>query len=97
MARVRSITSPRLILGFVVISFAAALAGALYWDTVFVSGTLFWSVNVDPVRGRGRRKGAVGRGTEAIGQQCARPSTLRRERGRGGERQKSRRMPCIRG
>ncbi|CAM9325465.1 unnamed protein product [Pylaiella littoralis] len=47
MSRVKSVNSPRLILGFLTIAVAAALAGAFYWETVTISGTLFWSVNMD--------------------------------------------------
>ncbi|CAM9897288.1 unnamed protein product [Scytosiphon promiscuus] len=47
MARVKSVTSPRLILGFLGISIVAALAGSIYWESLTLSGTLFWSTNMD--------------------------------------------------
>lgn len=69
MTRVKSVTSLRLILGFLGLSVVAALAGSVYWESLTLSGTLFWSTNMNPVRGvggsvrwgGGRRAGSEGR------------------------------------
>eukprot|EP00903_Cladosiphon_okamuranus_P021828 g20071.t2 len=47
MTRVKNVTSPRMIFGFTVVSVFAGLAGALFWDSVTLSGTLFWSLSLD--------------------------------------------------
>ena len=52
MSRVKNVTSPRLILGFTAVSVLAGLAGAFFWETVTLSGTLFWNINTNPVRAR---------------------------------------------
>eukprot|EP00752_Nemacystus_decipiens_P002513 g2360.t1 len=47
MSRVKNVTSPRLILGFTVVAVLAGLAGAFFWETVMLSGTLFWNINTN--------------------------------------------------
>lgn len=51
MSRVKSVTSPWLMMLFLMVSMLATAAVVPFWETVTMSGTLFWSVNLDPVSG----------------------------------------------
>ena len=49
MSRVKSVSSPRLIFMFLVISMAIAAAKIPFWDTIVVLGTGFWFTSFDEV------------------------------------------------
>lgn len=49
MTRVKSVSSPRLILLFLLISVAGTVAAVPFWDTWVVSQTLYWAVSPDEV------------------------------------------------
>lgn len=49
MTRVKSVSSPRLILMLLVISMGIAAASIPYWDTVVVLGTGIWLTSYDDV------------------------------------------------
>lgn len=57
MSRVQRVTTTWLVLSFVGVSILATVAVVPFWDTVTVSGTLFWSINLDE----------VSRGSERVG------------------------------
>lgn len=49
MSRVKSNSSPILMLSLLAISVAATIAVVPFWDTVAMSGTLFWTSSIEPV------------------------------------------------
>lgn len=53
MSRVRSVSSPRLILLFLAISMVIAAASVPFWENIIILGTAFWLVNLDEVRHTG--------------------------------------------
>ena len=48
-SRVKSASSPRLVMMFLVISMAVAAVAIPFWDTIIVIGTGFWFTSVDEV------------------------------------------------
>ena len=50
MSRVKSVSSPRLILTFLAISMGIAAASIPFWDTVVVLGAGTWIGSLDQVR-----------------------------------------------
>lgn len=60
MSRVQRVTTTWLVLSFLGVSILATVAVVPFWETVTVSGTLFWSINLDEVS---RHSGEVGGGS----------------------------------
>lgn len=50
MGRVKSFTSPKVILWLLVGSTAVSVAAVPFWDTILVTGTTIWASNTDDVR-----------------------------------------------
>ena len=60
MSTVKAVTSPQIILAFLLVSVIATAAVVPFWESMTVSGTLLWSINTDQVRSEsGRMEGEV--------------------------------------